>query len=102
MSLREETNVIQNLVAPSYPKTVACQTVEVIKEDKEIDETVEEAWWPGFLTRLVCAILLGLVFFTFCCGIEVQGVEYSPFTWYPLRYVKIKGQGVNIKWSHKK
>jgi len=89
MSMREEANATQNHVAPSYPKTVACQTVEVVEEMQEEavedDETVEEAWWPRFLTRLVCAILLGLVYFTFCCGIEIEGVEYYPCTWYPLR-----------------
>ena len=44
-------------------------------------------WWKHFWISLVCALLLVLVF-TFLGGIEIEGVEYYPITWYPLRYTE--------------
>jgi len=98
MSIREETTSTHNLVPLKFPKTVGCQTEHIVEEaveakedNKEVDgedkvvEKLEGTWWPCFLSRLVCFLLLVLVYFTFFCGIEIEGVEYYPFTWYPLR-----------------
>jgi len=98
MSIREETTNTQNLVPLKFPKTVGCQTEHIVEEaveakedNKEVDgedkvvEKLEGTWWPCLLSRLVCFLLLVLVYFTFFCGIEIEGVEYYPFTWYPLR-----------------
>ena len=88
-SMREDPSESKHqLVSPSFPKTVGCQTEEeevvVVEKQGEVVAGRFTSYWRS----LVCAtLLLILVVFTFLGALEIEGVTYYPITWYPLRYL---------------
>ena len=90
-SMREDPGVSQlQLVSPSFPKTVGCQTEEEEEEVVVVEKQGEvvAGRFTSCWRSLVCAtLLLILVVFTFLGALEIEGVTYYPITWYPLRYL---------------